>query len=271
MIRIDLQPRTTRFRWLGIVIGLTIGFGAFAGALYTLDQRMPLRQLWARMIGPAPAAPAPAAPVDVARPVHVARPELPQVNDAVRMSARLPGLLAAGFVLQSLSADDSGTFAFEGNLMDGGPLVSLAASLRHHTIDVRATRWFSSGVDDDGTLCRVTGTVASSSAVAPQPVPVQQVSHLMRQVQTLASDNGLTGLYVATQRVDAAGPGYDLHRFELQGEASFVQVDRLLQSLDSLPLRVAQLDVVHTIDAGPSGHVTLSLDAFVRESPGGGI
>lgn len=295
MIRIDLQPRSTRFRWIGIVAGLCVGFGAFAGALYTLDQRMPLGGLWNRLTAgesrpesrPEPAS-APAAVMTAAGPPSPSMVP-PQVTDAVRGVAQLARHLPPGFALHALAADSSGSFVFEGMLAGTDPL-ALAALLHSYATDIRVTRWSSSGgMAGASRSCRVVGKVAASTVEEAPIVQAHEVGSLFDQAEAMARASGLRGVGMVIHRVDAQGSAYVRHRVDLTGRGEPAQLERLLQSLHKLPVRVTRLAVASPVAPAPApasapghgpraeqtGDVVVSLDALVdvlvRVSPGGGI
>jgi hypothetical protein len=282
MIRIDLQPRVVRYRWLGVALGLALAIAAFGAALYTFDQEVSLHAAWARWIAPEavpitrPAVPeAPAVDVRI-QPTPYAS-DLPLSSQAVARSLALMDRLTTSIVTRTLrvsgtSVSGSGTsggFIIEGQLDTAATLSRVVESLRGHAIELQGTKWFS---DTTGDMhCRLTGKVVSPAGVEMTPVTATEAARQFTLAEAQAVASGLQSVQAGSSQTTALVNGLSLHRVELTAVGYFKSLTRFVQYVADHPatVRLAHLVVVGSTIAGSYSHFTLSLDAVVRASLSG--
>jgi hypothetical protein len=271
MIRIELKPRSSFHRRLGIVAGLAVAAAAFGAALYTLDRQVPLRSMWGHAAESAASSDAPLeTPMDDGVRQVMEPPDLPSSSDAALRSLSLLVRLPAAMKVTTLTAGAGGDFVIEGNL--AGSLVEALDSLHPYTIDVRGTSWTSGPQGVAPAACRIVGEVAVSVGTPLQPVPATKAARLFEQVGERAVASGLPAVQSGPARVEAAGSGLSVHHLELRAEGPSTPLHRFVQDLADLgaAVRIAHLVVVRSPDDDAYSQVTLSLEAVVRESPPGG-
>jgi hypothetical protein len=273
MIRIELKPRSSFHRRLGIVAGLAVAAAAFGGALYTLDRQVPLGSMWGQAAeSVARSSVPPPTPMDDGVRQAMEPPDLPSSSDATLRSLSLLARLPAAMKVTTLTADAGGDFVIEGNLAGANSLVETLDSLRPYTTDVRGTSWTSGPQGVAPAACRIVGEVAVSGGAPLQPVPATKAARLFEQVGERAVASGLPAVQSGPARVEAAGSGLSVHHLELRAEGPSIPLRRFVQDLADLgtAVRIAHLVVVRSPDDDAYSQITLSLDAVVRESPPGG-
>ena len=272
MIRIDLQQRVARYRWLGIGLGLALAFAAFGGALYTLDRRVPLHSFWDRWSA--------ALPVPPAIPVAVEpTPDIVAVP-LVTMAADLPvnSQVAGGFLLmvaqmstavdiRSLTIEANGAFVLEGQLDATVELAQLLESLQPHVSQLRGTKW--SAAESDQVHCRLTGRLVSPAGGAQSALAPAEALQLLAVVEGEAAESGLQSVVITSPQSAPTVDGLHVYQADLTAAGSAAAVARLVQSLAAhdARIRMARLAVVRSQVAGFHSPITLSLDIIVRESP----
>jgi hypothetical protein len=277
MIQIQLQQRGTRYRWLGICLGLALAITAFGGALYSLDRTISLRSVWARWTTTEPPSASPVAVVlpnarqdmstDLPISVPVAAPTVHGTTDllldtqAASRSLALVARLPASFAVLDLSVSASGVFSIVGQLDPTSSLAGILELLRPDTFGLRGTRWSSDG--SNHASCRLVGRVVSSGS-AREPVSATEAQRLFALAETQAAASGLQSVVIgayATRPVDEA---LSLRQIDLTGSGSYESLTRFMQSLADRQggVRAGHLDVVRSPDTGDN-HFTLSLDVVV--------
>ena len=278
MIKIDLQPRVGRYRWLGITLGLALAIAAFGAALYTLDRRVSLYSVWARWTAPeAVAITLPAAPeasaVDVAVQSLPVAPDLLLSSQVAERSLALVDRLPTSFTMRTMSVSGSGAasggFIIEGQLDASAALSQVVGSLREQTIDLRGTKWSSDTTED--VHCRLTGKVVSPVGATLTPVTAAEAARQFGLAEARAVASGLQSVQAGSFRTTLVGDGLSLHQVELTAVGSFESLAWLIQFLadQPVPVRIAHLAVVRRTIAGSYSHFTISLDAIVRDSHSG--
>ncbi len=272
MIRIDLQRRVARYRWLGIGLGLALAFAAFAGALYTLDRRVPLYSFWNRSSAALPAPPAiPVAieptPAIVAVPPVTMAVDLPVSIQAAGGLLVLVAQMTKSVDVRALTIEANGVFVIDGQLDAAVELIQLLELLQPHASQLRGTKW--SAEDSDQVHGRITGKLVSPAGGAQVALVATEALQLFAVVAGQAAGNGLQSVVITSPQSTATSDGLYVYQADLTAVGSVAAVASFVQSLFvyDARIRMGRLTVVRSKVADPVSHITLSLDAVVRESP----